>query len=163
MENEIAPILRQLEAEGRFGQERHYAHHIGSTVYAHSVSVAECSLGLADRLGLKVDRQSLIRGALLHDFFLYDRKKEHLPAFRHGITHPGIALVNAREDYPLNRTEENIILRHMFPLTPVPPACREAWIVSMADKCCAAREAAAAWRGIVLKRAARLFLRPMIS
>lgn len=28
----------------------------------------------------------------------------------------------------------------MFPLVPVPPTCREAWIVCLADKWCALRE-----------------------
>ena len=36
--------------------------------------------------------------------------------------------------------EENIIHRHMFPLTPMPPTTREAWIVCLADKYCAAAE-----------------------
>ncbi len=32
----------------------------------------------------------------------------------------------------------------MFPLVPVPPTCREAWIVCMADKWCALYETVAA-------------------
>jgi signal peptidase II len=36
--------------------------------------------------------------------------------------------------------EKNIIARHMFPLIPVPPQCREAWIVCLADKWCALGE-----------------------
>ena len=35
---------------------------------------------------------------------------------------------------------KNIIARHMFPLIPVPPQCREAWIVCLADKWCALGE-----------------------
>ena len=34
-------------------------------------------------------------------------------------------------------------MRHMFPLVPVPPTCREAWIVCLADKWCALRETVA--------------------
>ena len=36
--------------------------------------------------------------------------------------------------------EENIILRHMFPLTPVPPKYKEGWVVTLCDKYCATRE-----------------------
>lgn len=36
--------------------------------------------------------------------------------------------------------ERNIISRHMFPLTVVPPMCREAWLVCLADKYCAVKE-----------------------
>ena len=35
------------------------------------------------------------------------------------------------------------MMRHMFPLVPVPPTCREAWIVCLADKWCALRETVA--------------------
>lgn len=38
----------------------------------HSLSVAYYSYWLCRRLHLRVDGDSLIRGALLHDFFLYD-------------------------------------------------------------------------------------------
>ena len=51
-----------------------------------------------------------------------------------------MAMRNACEDYELTEREKNIILRHMFPLTVVPPACREAWIVCLADKICAVLE-----------------------
>ena len=37
----------------------------------------------------------------------------------------------------------------MFPLTPVPPACREGWLVCLADKLCAVQE-------MVTTRTARL-------
>lgn len=54
--------------------------------------------------------------------------------------HPKTALGNAQRDYHLNWKEKNIIARHMFPLIPVPPQCREAWIVCLADKWCALGE-----------------------
>ena len=50
------------------------------------------------------------------------------------------SLGNAQRDYHLNWKEKNIIARHMFPLIPVPPQCREAWIVCLADKWCALGE-----------------------
>ena len=40
----------------------------------------------------------------------------------------------------LTRREENIISRHMFPLNIVPPMCKEAWLVCLADKICASKE-----------------------
>ena len=36
--------------------------------------------------------------------------------------------------------EAEIILRHMFPLTPVPPRCREAVLVCLVDKVCSVYE-----------------------
>ena len=34
----------------------------------------------------------------------------------------------------LNKKERNIILRHMWPLTIIPPRYKEAWIVQYCDK-----------------------------
>lgn len=163
MKEEIQRILYSLERDGRFGQERYYTQHVSSTVYDHSLSVAEYSLKIAEYLNINVDKTSLIRGALLHDFFLYDWKKEQMSGLKHGITHPKAALENTKKDYQLNRIEENIILRHMFPLTPIPPTCKEAWIVSAADKYCAAKEAMDAWSNHLADRIIRLFLRVGIS
>lgn len=43
------------------------------------------------------------------------------------------------EDFTLSEIEQDIIKKHMFPLTAVPPSCLEAWIVCAADKWCSAR------------------------
>ena len=65
---------------------------------------------------------------------------KHCISVAYGFKHPYFAFRNADRDFKLNDIEKNVILRHMFPLTPIPPACREAWIVCMADKYCSARE-----------------------
>jgi uncharacterized protein len=44
------------------------------------------------------------------------------------------------KEYRLTDREQEIIKKHMWPLTIVPPTCREAWIVSMADKWCSTLE-----------------------
>ena len=50
------------------------------------------------------------------------------------------ALREAERDFSLNWIERDVIHRHMFPLTPVPPACRESALVCLADKLCAVYE-----------------------
>ena len=87
-------------------------------------------------------RRDLVRGALLHDYFLYDwHDKYHRDIKRlHGFYHPGIALRNAMKEYELTKREQDIIKKHMWPLTVIPPLCREAWIVTMADKYCSMLE-----------------------
>lgn len=110
--------------------------HGDTTVLLHCLAVAYFSLRLATLLRLTCDRNSLIRGALLHDYFLYDW---HTPDKRHrlhGIYHPTRALQNARKDLSLTVKEEDIIVHHMFPLTPAPPRCREALLVCIVDKGC---------------------------
>ena len=40
----------------------------------------------------------------------------------------------------MSEIEKETIRRHMFPLNPIPPRCREAWIVTLADKICSGGE-----------------------
>ena len=46
----------------------------------------------------------------------------------------------AGEECSLCLIVKEIFSKHMFPLTPLPPTCREAWLVCLADKLCAAGE-----------------------
>ncbi|MCC8102307.1 MAG: HD domain-containing protein [Clostridiales bacterium] len=136
----LQTAIQSLNREGRFASEKTFLHHRKITVYDHSVHVAEVSLKIAYFLPVTVDEDSLIRGALLHDYFLYHRNESVKTYVLHGYRHPMMAAENAKKDYGINDIEENIIRRHMFPLTPIPPKYREAWIVCIADKYCAALE-----------------------
>ena len=117
-----------------FCETKQYIQHGEVSVYLHSVMVALSSYKMAKTLHIRIDERSLIRGALLHDYFLYDWH-DGKPARRiHGFTHPGIALENAERDFELNDIERDIIRCHMFPLTIKPPTYREAVIVCLVDK-----------------------------
>ena len=115
-----------------------FTQHGGTSVYEHCLNVACESLMLARRVKQSVDERAMVRGALLHDYFLYDW---HQPGHGlHGFRHPAIALKNAARDFQLGDIERDVILRHMFPLNLAPPRYRESLIVCLADKICAARE-----------------------
>lgn len=140
---EVAAEAARLEREGRLGLCREFVQHGDVSVYEHVVAVAVESCHMADALarhGIAVDRPSLVCGALLHDYFLYDWHDPEPWHRLHGFRHPFFALRNAEADFALGERERNIIVRHMFPLVPVPPTCREAWIVCGADKLVALRE-----------------------
>ena len=131
----------ELLYSSRFHMTREFIQHGRISVYSHCLSVAIMSVRIAKMLHIKADYESLIRGALLHDYFLYDWHDN--PDGRHnlhGFTHPSKALRNALEDFELTKRECDIIKHHMFPLVPVPPMCREAWIVCTADNICALQE-----------------------
>lgn len=135
----IQKKLRYLETAVRLNETKNYIQHGSITVYAHCVNVARMSVRIAKWLPIQVNMDALVIGALLHDYFLYDwhdGKGRHF----HGFTHPECAKRNAEMDYTLSPRVKNIIARHMFPLTPVPPTCTEAWIVCIADKICAIEE-----------------------
>lgn len=128
---EIArPIIEHKEY-----QQMKYIKHHDESVYEHSVKVAYSSYQVAYKNNL--DWVSTIRGALLHDFFLYKFKKSLSPkiitdSIKHAVTHPLIALENSKKHFDLNDKEKNIIKGHMFPFGL--PKSKEAWIVSYNDK-----------------------------
>jgi uncharacterized protein len=84
---------------------------------------------------MRVHEHELVRGALLHDYYLYDWHDPRNTG--HATQHPLRALRNAEEDFGLTERERNIIASHMWPLPPTRiPKCVEAWIVCAADKWC---------------------------
>ena len=139
-EEEFFRILKEVKKESRLQETDQYLQHGVTSVYRHSLAVAYFSCYLAEKMHLKVRTREMIRGAILHYYFLYDWHEKDRRHCLHGLRHPRLAMRNACEDYELTKREKNIILRHMFPLTVVPPTCREAWIVCLADKICAVLE-----------------------
>lgn len=135
-------ILREagdILSSENFKKSAQNIQHGNMTVHAHSMNVARASLSISEKLPFSVSKRELIRGALLHDYFLYDwHKKDPANVHKnlHGFYHPGIALKNATRDYDLTDREKDIIKKHMWPMTIVPPKCVEGWIVTAADKYC---------------------------
>ncbi|HCX64314.1 MAG TPA: HD family phosphohydrolase [Eubacteriaceae bacterium] len=115
-----------------------YRHHNSTSCYEHCVEVSYKTYQVCKRMGL--DYQSAARGALLHDLFLYDWRTEKLEEGRHAFVHADIALRNAREEFTLNAKEEDVIKKHMWPVTLAPPRYLESFIVSFVDKYCAFTE-----------------------
>jgi len=116
-----------------------FIQHGDVSVYGHSLAVAAVSVKFAKFMGIRVNRRSLIRGALLHDFFLYDWHDGW--DLLHGFKHPRLALKNAEKQFALNHKERNIIRKHMWPMTLINiPTHREAWIVCIIDKYCSLLE-----------------------
>lgn len=115
-----------------------YEQHLDIDRLQHITSVAYISFLTCRRLGL--DYRTAASGAILHDLFYYDWREKDSSHRPHGYLHPGFALKNARELTTLSKMEEDIIIKHMWPLTIRPPRYRESFIVSMADKYCATWE-----------------------
>jgi uncharacterized protein len=139
-------ICRPILGHPEYNRLRVYAHH-GRSVHSHCLSVARLSFRIGRLLGLRTEE--LVRGALLHDFFLYDWRTERRPGGKmHGFSHARIALDNAERVFgPLRPLERDIILHHMWPLNPALPASAEAILVCALDKAVAAWETARAIMG----------------
>lgn len=131
---------------------KNYISHGTKSTYDHCLDVAKMSFLLSRRLPVSIDENALLTGALLHDYYLYDWHTDepiHLNGFEkvwhftklHGFTHPHAAVKNANRDFTLSEKEKNIIESHMWPLTITTfPRSKEAVLVGLADKICAAKE-----------------------
>jgi len=127
-------IARPIIEHEEYQKMRFIPHHHNS-VFEHSLGVAYLAYRISAKLGL--DTVSTIRGALLHDFYLFKfRKREgkniFAEGYRHSRNHPKIAKDNALKYFNLNKKEIDIILNHMFPVGL--PKSLEAWVTSFADK-----------------------------
>mgnify|MGYP000011912385 FL=1 len=138
----VHELGKEILASDNMKREKRFIQHANVSTYEHSIGVATMSLTLAAIFRVKVDKVSLVRGALLHDFFLYDWHDKTAMPKAHAYLHPLIAFDNAKKEFKLNAIEKNIIQAHMFPLSIVMPKYKESWIVVMADKICAMNEIA---------------------
>jgi uncharacterized protein len=117
---------------------RNFIQHSNRTCLDHSLYVSYHCYLAAKRKGL--DYVSTARGALLHDFFLYDWHGPIPYKGLHAFNHPYIALENAKKYFTLNKIEEDIIMKHMWPLTLKLPKYKESFLVSTIDKHCSSKE-----------------------
>lgn len=133
LENEILEIITNKNYEKLITLKHH-----NTTRLIHSLNVTLCCYKFAKKLNINIDYKSLIRGCLLHDFYLYEQKgcpsKEN-----HLFYHPKEAIKNAKEFFEVNEIEEEIILKHMFPFASF-PKYKETWIIIVCDKHCAVME-----------------------
>jgi uncharacterized protein len=134
--HEFYRILQPLLMHPEVAKLARYRHHRAITRLDHSLEVAGLSYALAKRLYL--DGASAARGGLLHDLFYYEWLNGG-PTL-HGFRHPRICLANARKIIVLSEKEEDIISKHMWPLTFLPPRYMESWIVCFVDTYCTVKD-----------------------
>lgn len=111
---------------------KQYNQHKGIDCLEHCLNVSIRSYLICKKLGL--DYRSAARGGLLHDFFLYDWHKENPHGGLHAFRHPKIASINANKNFELNKREQDVIKKHMWPLTVSLPKYPETLVVILVDK-----------------------------
>ena len=136
----FAEHYKDLTIQSGIVKMHDYTQHGSTSCLLHSVAVSYYSYRLALALRMKINYRDLIRGALLHDYFLYNWREPNTPKW-HGFTHPKTALKNAKAELILSEIECDIIEKHMFPLTIKPPKFKESLLVCLVDKGCAVYEA----------------------
>ncbi|HBT18636.1 MAG TPA: HD family phosphohydrolase [Clostridiaceae bacterium] len=134
-EGHLAHLLSLLLKKEVLIEMKKYIQHGDTTTYDHVLAVARAAFKLSKKLPFGVSEMSLLKGALLHDFYLYDWHEQDPQRKRfHGLHHHRTAHKNACRHFHLTPLEEDIILRHMWPLTLKMPRSREGWLVCVADK-----------------------------
>lgn len=136
----IVKYGRDILLSENMRKEQGFRHHGRKSCFCHSVCVAYESVKIAEKFCKTADMRSLVRGALLHDYYLYDWHVSDKSHKWHGFKHAKTALRNAERDFDLNDREKDIIRKHMFPLNIALPKYKETWIVCLADKICAVRD-----------------------
>lgn len=139
-EKRFASLVDDLKSKGHIAEMKNYKQHGRVSTYDHCYSVAKLAYGMDKFLHTKSSEKELVRGAMLHDYYLYDWHLHDGPL--HGPYHPKAALFNALRDFTdLTDREKNIIASHMWPLAPSRfPKYKEAVIVCIADKIVSTKE-----------------------
>lgn len=138
---EFTDTLKELLKYKQLQDMQQYVQHGDTSTFEHCLMVAYCSYRIAKALPGDFNYKSIIRGAMLHDFYLYDWHIPHHSHRLHGFSHARCALDNASKLLPLSKTETDIIEHHMWPLTLRKyPRSKEAFLVCMVDKYCSLAE-----------------------
>ena len=130
---------------------KRYPHHGDTNCFRHCLNVAYYNYEICKILGL--DAAAAARAGMLHDLFLYDWHTHARKTGQrfHGFTHPAAALRNAERYFTLSDLERDIIQKHMWPLTIIPPKYPESYVICMTDKYCGAMEVAAGYSRLLPK------------
>ena len=118
-------ILRGIADDPHALEMQQFIQHGTVTTYEHCLRVTRIAYWLNLHWHCHADEVSLVRGAFLHDFYLYDWHNCSNITHWHGFKHPLIARYNADAVFQLNNKERNISQTHMWPLTITQlPRCR---------------------------------------
>lgn len=121
------PVVQQMKI---------YMQHSGTNCFEHCLHVAYYNYRICRFFGL--DAKAAARAAMVHDLFLYDwhTHAERTGDAIHAFTHPYTAFNNAKKYFDFSEKERDIIVKHMWPVTLVPPRHLETLVIIFTDKFC---------------------------
>lgn len=138
-DKEFVSLIKDILNNETVLQMNNFRQHCNVSCFEHCLCVSYYSYLICKKMHL--DYFSVARAGMLHDLFLYDwRKRVDGRKGLHAFTHPKTALENSKKLFNLNKKEKDIILKHMWPVTIVPPKYLESYILTFADKYCAIKE-----------------------
>ena len=140
IDKEYIEIISDLLQNEKVNKMKQFRQHHRVSCFEHCLFVSYNTYLICKKYNL--DYRSAARAGLLHDLFLYDwRKRENGRKGLHAFTHPKEALRQAQTITYLNKKEKEIIKKHMWPVTVIPPRYLETYIITYVDKYFAVAEA----------------------
>lgn len=138
-EKEFQEIIKPLITNSTVLEMKNFRQHYETSCFDHCYMASFYCYLICKKYHL--DYKSGTRAAMLHDLFLYDwRKRQEGRTGLHAFTHGKTACDNASKLFDLNEKEKDIILKHMWPVTPQFPKSLEGFILTFVDKYCAMSE-----------------------
>lgn len=129
LKKEYYDIFSEFYEVNKYREMKNIVHH-GNNRLDHIKRVSKMSFYISKVL--RFDYISSTRGALMHDFFIKnDVENCEKSALK---THPLKALENSKQYFRVNKIEEDIITKHMFPITTKKPKYKESVLVCICDK-----------------------------
>lgn len=132
---EFKDIINQLISNDTVQQMKNFTQHFGTNRFDHSYSVSYYCYWICKKL--RLDYKSAARAAMLHDLFLYDWRDKNSHFRFHAFHHGKTACKNACNLFELNKKEQDMITRHMWPVTLAFPTSIEGFLLTFVDKYCA--------------------------
>lgn len=139
-DKEYIAIVSDLLKQEKVLKMKQYRQHYHVSCFDHCLFVSYNTYLICKKYNL--DYVSAARAGLLHDMFLYDwRKRENGRKRFHAFTHGKLAYEQATTFIDLNDKERDMIIKHMWPVTPAFPKYKETFIIIYVDKYFAIAEA----------------------
>ncbi len=134
-------IIKDIIEHEKVQEMKKYKQHYEVNCFYHCLLVSYNTYLICKKH--KLDYISAARAGMLHDLFLYDWHENKRKVGRKGLhayTHSKKAYENASKYFILNRKEEDIIKKHMWPVTLGIPKYKETFVITYVDKAIAIRE-----------------------
>ena len=138
--NDLEAIYQSFLHDEKILKMKEVSMHRGSNCYIHSFKVAKLAIKRALR-HKRGDLYVILMGSILHDYYLYDWRKDREKMKKHLSSHPYTAAQNALRDFSISEEVKKVIESHMWPVNFSNfPETKEARIISNADKAICLRE-----------------------
>lgn len=130
--NELEKLYQSFLNNDKIKKMMEIPMHRGSNCYVHSFKVAKLSVKKALKKK-EANLESIIIASILHDYYLYDWRKDKERKKNHG-KHPFVAAENAKRDFDISDEVKRIIECHMYPFNKdYKPTTLEEKIVAKCD------------------------------